>query len=80
MAIEASRLSHFLKKVVEENSCSVEVHECLAEDLSLPEKVDAIVSEWMGYCLLFENMRPRIAWHSLWKICLTTCACAIVLD
>eukprot|EP00913_Durusdinium_trenchii_P014900 g13974.t1 len=60
VAIEASRLSHFLKKVVEENSCSVEVHECLAEDLSLPEKVDAIVSEWMGYCLLFENMLPSV--------------------
>jgi len=27
------------------------------EDVSLPvEKVDAIVSEWMGYFLLFESM------------------------
>ncbi len=24
-----------------------------AEDVQLPERVDVIVSEWMGYCLLY---------------------------
>ena len=31
------------------------------EDIALPvEKVDAIVSEWMGYCLLYESMLPSV--------------------
>ena len=31
------------------------------EEITLPdgiEKVDIIVSEWMGYCLLYETMLP----------------------
>jgi hypothetical protein len=36
------------------------VKECRAEDLQLDDKVDVIVSEWMGYFLLFENMLPSV--------------------
>lgn len=33
------------------------------EEISLPvEKVDIIVSEWMGYCLLFEAMLNSVLW------------------
>jgi protein arginine N-methyltransferase 3 len=33
------------------------------EELTLPvEKVDIIVSEWMGYCLLFEAMLDSVLW------------------
>ena len=33
----------------------------LAEDTILPvEKVDVIVSEWIGYILLFERMLPSV--------------------
>ncbi|CAL1134627.1 unnamed protein product [Cladocopium goreaui] len=60
VAIEASRLSHFLRKVVATNAPNVEVHDARAEDLELTEKVDVVVSEWMGYCLLFENMLPSV--------------------
>mmetsp|Transcript_58826 Transcript_58826/g.117705 ORF Transcript_58826/g.117705 Transcript_58826/m.117705 type:complete len:379 (+) Transcript_58826:77-1213(+) len=64
LAVEASRLAHFLRQVVDANSQAgaVEVHECRAEDLQLPagESVDVIVSEWMGYCLLYENMLPSV--------------------
>jgi len=60
IAIEASRLSHFLRKVVEKNASNVEVVEVLAEEVDLKDKVDVIVSEWMGYCLLFENMLPSV--------------------
>ena len=63
IAIEASRLAHFLQQVVDANvPGAVEVHECMAEQLKLSDcqKVDAIVSEWMGYCLLFENMLPSV--------------------
>jgi protein arginine N-methyltransferase 3 len=30
------------------------------ETVELPEKVDIIVSEWMGYCLLYEAMLPSV--------------------
>jgi protein arginine N-methyltransferase 3 len=33
------------------------------EDVTLPVKeVDVIVSEWMGYCLLYEAMLPSVLW------------------
>lgn len=32
----------------------------LMEDVNLPEKVDVIVSEWMGYCLLYESMLSSV--------------------
>ena len=31
-----------------------------AEEVELPEKVDVIVSEWMGYMLLYETMLPSV--------------------
>jgi hypothetical protein len=30
------------------------------EDIVLPEKVDVIISEWMGYCLLYESMLQTV--------------------
>ena len=30
------------------------------EDVELPEKVDVIISEWMGYCLIFESMLASV--------------------
>eukprot|EP00898_Chlorokybus_atmophyticus_P005906 jgi/Chlat1/6316/Chrsp44S05883 len=30
------------------------------EDVELPEQVDCIISEWMGYCLLYECMLPSV--------------------
>ncbi len=33
------------------------------EEVVLPvEKVDIIVSEWMGYCLLYEAMLDSVIW------------------
>jgi len=26
------------------------------------DKVDVIISEWMGYCLLYESMLPSVLW------------------
>lgn len=64
ICVEASRLAHYTRKIVEANAPKnvIEVHECMAEDLDLgPDKVaDVIVSEWMGYSLLFENMLPSV--------------------
>ena len=36
------------RQVARKNAAHIEVHECLAEELKLDEKVDVIVSEWMG--------------------------------
>jgi type I protein arginine methyltransferase len=37
------------------------MHQCLAEEFTLgPDKADLIVSEWMGYFLIFENMLPSV--------------------
>ena len=37
------------------------IHRCLAEEFSLGGlKADLIVSEWMGYFLIFENMLPSV--------------------
>lgn len=30
------------------------------EEIELPEKVDIIISEWMGYCLIFESMLASV--------------------
>mmetsp|Transcript_85892 Transcript_85892/g.152112 ORF Transcript_85892/g.152112 Transcript_85892/m.152112 type:complete len:382 (-) Transcript_85892:94-1239(-) len=65
VAVEASRLAHFLRQIVEASAEArdvVEVKECRAEELDLgSDKVaDVIVSEWMGYALLFENMLPSV--------------------
>ena len=38
----------------------IDVIKGLMEDVTLPEKVDVIVSEWMGYCLLYESMLSSV--------------------
>ena len=55
MAIQAQRL-------VEHNNLSsiVQVIKSSAEDLELPEKVDAIISEWQGMVLLRESMLDSV--------------------
>ena len=52
----------------------VVVHQCAVEDLHLPEKVDIIISEWMGYFLLRESMLDSVI-VALEAICgsLTVC-------
>lgn len=64
VAVEASRLADGLREVAAANAPAgtIEVHECRAEELQLPdgERVDVVVSEWMGYCLFFENMLPSV--------------------
>merc|ERR1712000_133257 len=57
-AVEGSALAFDTKAVVEENGLSdrLIVYHARMEDVELPEKVDTIVSEWMGACLIFESM------------------------
>lgn len=42
------------------NWIPIAVLEGKAEEIELPEKVDVIVSEWMGYMLLYETMLPSV--------------------
>lgn len=42
------------------------------EDVELPEKVDVIISEWMGYFLLYETMLPTVLYaRDKWLVCVT---------
>ncbi|XP_056001633.1 protein arginine N-methyltransferase 6-like [Ostrea edulis] len=61
-AIEGSALATQTRLVVAENKMSdrITVIQGRAEDVSLPEKVDVIVSEWMGYALFYESMLPSV--------------------
>ncbi|CAG2228515.1 PRMT6 [Mytilus edulis] len=61
-AIEASSMAEQTESIVEENKLSnrITVINKKAEDVAYPEKLDAIVSEWMGYCLLYESMLQSV--------------------
>ncbi|KAM0944871.1 putative methyltransferase [Dioscorea sansibarensis] len=57
-AVEATKMSEHARELVKANSVGdvVQVIEGSIEDVLLPEKVDVIISEWMGYFLLRESM------------------------
>ncbi|ERN03593.1 protein arginine N-methyltransferase PRMT10 [Amborella trichopoda] len=57
-AVEATKMSEHARALVKANHVEdiVEVIEGSMEDVTLPEKVDIIISEWMGYFLLRESM------------------------
>ncbi|KAL4616836.1 protein arginine N-methyltransferase 6 [Arapaima gigas] len=57
-AVEASSIAEQAAEIVRLNAVDdrVEVIRGRLEDVELPERVDVIVSEWMGYALLHESM------------------------
>lgn len=65
-AVEASGMAAIIEKVAEENGFGdvIQVHHARVEDITLPddEKVDVIVSEWMGFYLLHESMLNSVIW------------------
>merc|ERR1719379_2017784 len=63
IGIECSDIIHFAKKIALDNGFGdriTYVHgKC--EEVTLPvEKVDIIVSEWMGYFLIYESMLDSV--------------------
>lgn len=59
ISVDESEIIYCAMDIVKENKLEDVIHLCKGqlEELTLPvEKVDIIVSEWMGYFLLFENM------------------------
>lgn len=57
-AVEACSIAEQAVKIVKHNNMEdrIEVIRGTVETVDLPEKVDVIVSEWMGYALLHESM------------------------
>ncbi|KAF5749661.1 protein arginine N-methyltransferase PRMT10 [Tripterygium wilfordii] len=57
-AVEATKMAEHARALVKSNGLEnvVEVIEGSMEEVTLPEKVDVIISEWMGYFLLRESM------------------------
>eukprot|EP00039_Didymoeca_costata_P012153 m.173908 g.173908 ORF g.173908 m.173908 type:complete len:370 (+) comp15397_c0_seq9:134-1243(+) len=61
-AVEATYMAKHAQTLCEANGVGhiVEVIQSAMEDVELPEKVDIIVSEWMGYMLLRESMLDSV--------------------
>lgn len=61
-AVEATKMAEHARELVKANNLQdiVEVIEESMEDVILPEKVDVIISEWMGYFLLRESMLDSV--------------------
>ncbi|MEZ4316022.1 MAG: class I SAM-dependent methyltransferase [Myxococcota bacterium] len=57
-AVEASDMAKVAQRVVRDNGLqdAITVLHGTLEDLECPEPVDIVMSEWMGYALLFEGM------------------------
>lgn len=61
-AVEASNLAITLKEVVKKNDTKniIQVIHGRIEEIIVPEEVDVIVSEWMGFYLLHESMLDSV--------------------
>ena len=61
-AIDASNIADHARRIVSHNKLDDKIHviKGMIEDVELPEKVDIIVSEWMGYFLFYENMLKSV--------------------
>ena len=62
VAVEASDMALICKEVVQQNKYDhvITVVKGLVEDITLDEKVDVIISEWMGFYLLHESMLDSV--------------------
>jgi len=61
--IECSKIAESAEKIVAANNLDhvVKIIKGKVEEITLPvEKVDIIISEWMGYCLLYESMLETV--------------------
>ncbi|KAL7134736.1 hypothetical protein ABFS83_11G045600 [Erythranthe nasuta] len=61
-AVEATKMAEHARELIKANKLQdvIEVIEGSMEDVTLPEKVDVIISEWMGYFLLRESMLDSV--------------------
>lgn len=64
-AIENAEIALFAELIIKENGLSdkITVIKGKMEEIQLPvPKVDIIISEWMGYFLLYESMLDSVLW------------------
>ena len=64
-AIENAEIAHFATEIIKRNGLSdkITVIKGKMEEIELPVKeVDIIISEWMGYFLLYESMLDCVLW------------------
>uniref|UniRef100_A0A0D3G1Q1 Methyltransferase domain-containing protein n=1 Tax=Oryza barthii TaxID=65489 RepID=A0A0D3G1Q1_9ORYZ len=61
-AVEASEMATQAREIVKANNLDdkVVVVHGRVEDVEVEDKVDVIISEWMGYMLLYESMLPSV--------------------
>ena len=61
-AIECTPIHKLAEKIIKDNNFEniITVVVGRSEEIQLPEKVDIIISEWMGYSLYFEVMLPAV--------------------
>eukprot|EP01134_Creolimax_fragrantissima_P007574 CFRG7574T1 len=61
-AVEASGFVGMTQQLIDDNSMTEKIVllNKMVEDIELPEKVDVIVSEWMGFFLLHESMLESV--------------------
>ncbi|KAK0244548.1 S-adenosyl-L-methionine-dependent methyltransferase [Armillaria nabsnona] len=61
-AVDASDIAEKAEKIVKVNGMEdiITVIRGKIEDLTIPEKADIIISEWMGYALLYESMLDSV--------------------
>ncbi|KAL6844185.1 hypothetical protein ACP4OV_025858 [Aristida adscensionis] len=61
-AVEASEIATQAREIIKANNLTdkVVVIHGRVEDVDVEEKVDVIISEWMGYMLLYESMLPSV--------------------
>lgn len=61
-AVDASDMADYAKQLVQDNKYDhvITLVKGKMEEVDIPEKVDIIISEWMGYFLLYESMLPSV--------------------
>lgn len=73
--IECSAIANQAKQIVQDNGFTeqVTIIKGKVEEITLPvDKVDIIVSEWMGYFLFYESMLDTV----IYARCACVCVCA----
>ena len=68
-AIEVTKMAQFAQELAQKNGCAdqIEVIQSQAQNATIPEKVDVIVSEWLGSYAIDENLlEPLIGLRNRW--------------
>ncbi|TMW62784.1 hypothetical protein Poli38472_005402 [Pythium oligandrum] len=63
IGVDFSEMGHVAREITKDNGFGdvITILKGKVEDLELPvDKVDVIISEWMGYCLLYESMLDTV--------------------